>query len=92
MDVVDHETAAWYLLADGDAMFLDVNCEGNAAGYSLLLELTADERRAFALEGRAAIERIALEVAALPEDFWDRQVLGRSEELSDAVRRFRGHS
>ncbi len=90
MDVVDHRPGEWFLLADGEAMFLDVNCEGNAAGYSLLLELTAEERRAFVLEGRAAIERIALEVAALPEEFWDRQILGRSNEVHDAILRFRG--
>ena len=90
MDVVDHEPAAWFLLADGDAMFLDVNCEGNAAGYSLLIELTADEHRAVVLEGHAAADRIALEIAAVPEDFWDRQVLGRGQDVAEAVRRFRG--
>lgn len=89
MDVLDHEPAAWFLLAEGEEIFLDVSCEGYAGSSSLLLELTADERRAFVLEGRAAIARIALEVAAVPEDFWDRQVLGRTDEAAEAITRFR---
>jgi hypothetical protein len=89
MDVVDHEPAAWFLLADGEEMFLDVNCEGNAAGYTLLLELTADERRAIVLEGHAAADRIALEVAATPEEFWDRQIMGRGDEVADAITAWR---
>ena len=92
MDVVDHEPAAWFLLADGEDLFLDVSCEGLAAGYSLLLELTADERRAIVLEGHAAADRIALEVAATPKEFWDRQVIGRGDEVLDAVQRFRDSS
>ena len=92
MDVVDHADAAWFLLADGDAMLLEVSCEGYAAGYSLLLELTADERRAILLEGHEAADRIALEVAATPREFWDRQVMGRGGEVAEAVSRFRRSS
>lgn len=89
MDVIDHEPAAWYLLAEGERMYLDVACEGYAAGYSLLLELTADERRAIVLEGHAAADRIALEVAATPEEFWDRQLLEPGADAAEAISRFR---
>lgn len=88
MDVLDHEPASWFLLAEGEEMFLDVSCEGYSGSSSLLLELTADERRAFVLEGRAAVARIALEVAAVPEDFWDRQMLVRTDEVAEAIARF----
>ena len=93
MDVVDHEPAAWFLLADGEQMFLDVNCEaGGGVGYSILLELTADERRAIVLEGHVAADRLGLEVAASPRSFWDRQVIGRGDEVLEAVFRFRDSS
>lgn len=92
MDVIDQEPAAWFLLADGDRLYLDVNCEGYAAGYTLLVELTADERRAILLEGHAATDRIALEVAAVPEHFLDRAVVDLGDAVAEAISDWRASS
>ena len=35
---------------------------------------------------------IALAVAAMPEEFWDRQVIDRGDDLLDALKRFRESS
>ncbi len=89
MDLIDQEDGAWFLLADGDALFLDVACQRSAVGFSVLIELTADERRAFVLEGHEAVDRLAIQVAALPDAFFDRQTLGRGHDVLDAVLRWR---
>lgn len=59
MHVVDHEPHAWFLLGEGDALLLDVNCSHGPAGYDVLIRLTADEASGYAREGRAHVDRLA---------------------------------
>lgn len=53
MKVVDHEPHAWFLFEEGDSIFLDVNCDHGAAGYSVMIELSAEEALRYVLNGRA---------------------------------------
>lgn len=59
MQVLDHEPNSWFLFASGGALLLDAACNHSAFGYSWLIELSAAERRAFALHGRAYLDRLA---------------------------------
>ncbi|GJG87788.1 hypothetical protein tb265_29690 [Gemmatimonadetes bacterium T265] len=59
MEVVDHEPAAWFLLRESDALFLDANCNHGAFGYTFLIRLTADEAREYGRAGREYLSRLA---------------------------------
>jgi len=62
MDVVGHEPHSWFLLREGDDLFLDVNCSEGAYGFTVLLPLSAAERDAFEKRGRAALTELAAAV------------------------------
>lgn len=62
MEVLDHARAAWYLLSDGDALLLDVNCNHSAFGYSVLIELDAAERAQWELDGRDYLDTLSHEI------------------------------
>ncbi len=59
MDVVDNHPHAWFLLSEGDTLFLDINCNHSAFGYSVLLELSAEERKDMESRGRGALDELA---------------------------------
>jgi hypothetical protein len=94
--VVDQAPAAWYLLADGDGLFLDVNCSHGAFGYSVLIELDQSERTRWAELGRGYLDTLSQAVqdsaplvdATSPYRARD-LTSTRSNEVSDAVRRWR---
>jgi hypothetical protein len=81
MTVIDHEPRAWFLLREGAALYLDVNCRSTRAGYSVLIKLNADE----AASVGGATPRDAL--AALVEQAASGQFAARdcSAALGDAV-------
>lgn len=101
MDVLDHARAAWYLLSDGDALLLDVNCNHGAVGYSVLIELTAAERARWEQDGRDYLDVLSHEIhfsapivgnplVGEPSPYRARDLTRtRSGEVSDAVRRWR---
>lgn len=62
MQVVDHQPHAWFLLRENEALFLDVNCDHGAVGYSVMIELTADETSGYADRGRAFLDELARDV------------------------------
>lgn len=62
MRVVDHEPQWWFLLEEDGSLFLDANCNHSFVGYDFLLELNADEHRAYKHEGREFISRLATEI------------------------------
>lgn len=62
MKVVDHEPQWWFLLEDEGSLFLDANCNHSFVGYDFLVELSAEEHRAYEQEGRAFISRLATEI------------------------------
>lgn len=59
MKVIDHDPQAWFLLRDKDALYLDVNCNHSAFGYSWMIELNEDELNRYASEGRAFLNQLA---------------------------------
>lgn len=62
MRVVDHEPQWWFLLEEEGSLFLDANCNHSAVGYDFLVELSAEERRAYEHGGREFISRLATEI------------------------------
>jgi hypothetical protein len=101
MEVLDHARAAWYLLADGDALLLDVNCSHGAIGYSVLIELDEVERARWEHEGRAHLDTLSHQIhfsapivsdplVGEPSPYRARDLTRtRRTEVSDAVRRWR---
>jgi hypothetical protein len=62
MDVVDHEPSWWFLLQDGEQLYLDVNCEHSFIGYSMLIALDEQETRTLQREGRGYVDRLAEDI------------------------------
>ena len=62
MEVVDTQDHAWFLLAKGRDLFLDVNCSYSAVSYPFLLQLSEDERRRYEDEGRDYLSKLAEEI------------------------------
>jgi hypothetical protein len=62
MRVLDHEPQWWFLLEEDGSLFLDANCNHSFVGYDFLLELSAEEHRAYKHEGREFISRVATEI------------------------------
>ncbi|MCO7194485.1 hypothetical protein [Pseudonocardia sp. McavD-2-B] len=97
MEVVDHEPHWWFLLRDGDRLYLDVNCEHSFIGYAMLVELDDGERRAHEAGGHAYLGRLAEDVNAGAPVLRDSRSPYRDRNLSrslgpavtDAVRRWR---
>jgi hypothetical protein len=63
LQVRAHAPHAWILFGEGDALYLDVNCSLGPVGTSLLVELDADEARAFREQGIACVDRLAQRIA-----------------------------
>ena len=72
MKVIEHAPGAWTLLADGHALFFDVQCKRDAFTYSVLLRLDAAESHAASVDGRPFLEQFAAavraEATAAPKD------------------------
>lgn len=83
VDVVDHEPAGWFLLRDGDRLFLDVNCNDGAVGYSWLIELDPSERRDYDDEGRASLHRLARAIQDSAPGARDSTSVYRDRDLTD---------
>ena len=64
MKVLEHSPGAWTLLADGHALFFDVQCRRDAFTYSVLLRLDAAESHAASVDGRPFLEQFAAAVRA----------------------------
>lgn len=59
MKVIDHEPQFWFLLGDGEALFLDVACGHGAVGYSVLIQLNREEEGRYAEEGSSYLSTLA---------------------------------
>ena len=100
MRVVDHSPQWWFLLQDGEQLYLDVNCSHSFIGYSFLLPLDEEETRAFRREGRASLDRLAEAVNEGAPVLRDSRSPYKSRDLSrthghlvtDAVREWRARS
>jgi hypothetical protein len=95
--VVDHRPTRWFLLADGDALLLDVHCSHSAFDYSVLIELTDAERAALERGGRDYLDDLAQKIhhsapaaRGSTSPYRDRDLTRtRSGAVVDAVRRWR---
>jgi hypothetical protein len=57
--VLEHLPGAWFLLQSADRLLLDVACDRNAIGYSVVVELDAAERERYASRGRDYVAELA---------------------------------
>lgn len=62
MEVIDHQPHAWFPLADGEQLFLDIHCSHSFFDYTVLIELDAAEKAAFGKKGRAYLDGLAHDV------------------------------
>ena len=59
MEVLEYGPQAWYLLRDGQQLYLDVNCNHSFAYYSFTMELNSDEAAKYRRRGRAYLDELA---------------------------------
>ena len=64
MKVIEHGPNAWFLYAEKQALFLEVDCKRDAFAHSVLLRLNAEETRAYGIEGRTFLDAHAQWVRA----------------------------
>lgn len=57
--VLEYGPQAWYLLRDGQQLYLDVNCNYSFVGYSFTMELNSDEAAKYRLHGIAYLDKLA---------------------------------
>jgi hypothetical protein len=62
MKVVDHEPYAWFLLQEGDTLYLDAHCSHSFVDYSVLVALDDQERARFDTEGRDYLDRLSHDI------------------------------
>jgi hypothetical protein len=62
MKVLGHKPQAWYLLEEGDGLYLDVLCSNSFFIYEVLIALNDEERGRYASEGRNYLSRLAHEI------------------------------
>jgi hypothetical protein len=59
MHVIDHEPHSWFLFKAEEALLLDVNCNHGAAGYSVMIQLTAEEAAEYSRGGHVFLNGLA---------------------------------
>ena len=64
----------WHLLREGDAHFLYVNCEQSAAGFPIMVELTADEYAEYHALGWTFLQYFAAKINHWSARYADRRV------------------
>jgi hypothetical protein len=90
MRVVEHGPDAWVLYAEGQALFVEVNCQRDAFAHSVLLRLNAEETRAYGMGGRLFLDDLAQWVrsaeAAVDGPYRKRDVAGLySDKIAGAM-------
>ena len=60
MMVIGHEDYTYFLLRDGDAFYLDANCNHGPVGYSILIRLNDEEVARYRAEGAAYVRGLAI--------------------------------
>jgi hypothetical protein len=59
MHVIDHEPHFWFLFEQEDALLLDINCNHGPVGYSVMIQLNAEETSEYSLKGHAFLNVLA---------------------------------
>ena len=91
MRVLDYEDRFWYLLEDDKNLFLRVNCNHSAFGFSILIELDEIEKSKFKKTGRDCLSNFASDFSfhALTK-YKDRDVSKHYKDLTtNAIKKWR---
>jgi hypothetical protein len=87
--VKDSQPWHWYLLQEGESLFLDANCNHSFIGYNFTIELNEAERERFAVVGRNYLtdlaNQIQNEVPILKESRSNFKGRNVSDELSERI-------
>ncbi|WP_343662387.1 hypothetical protein [Ralstonia sp.] len=59
MEVLENGPQAWYLLRDGQQLYLDVNCSHSFVEYSFTMLLNSKEAAQYRRRGRAFLDELA---------------------------------
>jgi hypothetical protein len=97
MNVLDHEPAAWFLLEEDGALFLDVYCTHGPVGCDFMIQLSPEEAAVVREQGRRgadelarAIQHSAPIVVGSRSPYQNRAVSAELNARSlDAIRRWR---
>lgn len=94
MEVIEHEPHFWFLLEEAGELYLDVNCQLSAVGFSVIVRLTEYEAQAYRSEGRDSVVRLAEDVEQHPLTAYRERDLSSEvgPAVHDAVMRWRGAS
>jgi hypothetical protein len=93
MDIIDHEPHDWFLLRDGDAFFLDVNCNVSATSFDMLIQLSPEERAEYQKGGRVFVQSLAAKVQDSSKQYFPRNLeRSHGERVMKAISAWRGSS
>lgn len=62
MKIIDHEPHAWFLAEAPEGMYFDVSCSHGAVGYSIAIQLSAEEFAEYGRRGHAYLNALAEEI------------------------------
>ncbi|QDH73059.1 hypothetical protein [Brevundimonas sp. M20] len=62
MRVLDHAPASWFLLEEGQRLYLDVNCNHHIVGHTVLIPLDSEELGRFRSEGRLFLDELSADI------------------------------
>ena len=62
MKIIDHEPHTWFFGEENGNLYLDVACSHGAVGYSVLIELSAEERAQYIGRGRDYLNWLAEDI------------------------------
>jgi hypothetical protein len=74
MHVVDHGPYTWFLLGDADRLYFDARVSRSAVEWSLLIELSTEERAEYAAQGKPYLDSLATRVDMVPEQYLARDL------------------
>jgi hypothetical protein len=97
VEVLEHAAHDWYLLWDGQQLYLDVNCNHSFVGYSFTMQLNVDEAATYRRRGRPYLDELAQAIQySAPGVSGSRSIYkGRqvepaaSAQVNDAIRQWR---
>lgn len=92
MRVIDQEPYSWFLLEDGNHLYLEVYCNHSFAAFSRLILLNAVELEKYQAGGHAYLTELAADVQYFAlTTYRERHLSGEIDQrVTDAVRVFYG--
>ena len=90
MKVIDHEPHDWFLLESADRLYLDARVSRSAVEWSVLVELTPQERQEYRALGKAYLHQLAARIDNYAAAYADRNLAQRlGDEVMLAIREWR---